>query len=218
LRTDRDTDNSPVISTNTWIWCQRNKSRNFAQLILLICCCWFFYFVPFFIFTLTYFIFSYFSSFCLVFLILLLLFSYLYSYSLYFLSFSCATIHCSPLTHIIFSPCFSFILSPWLYLPLFAFPYLSPHYSSFLHVYHLLISLLYNPTHHHHSAFPDTRNIYYNWTTLYTRALKPYSSHTSSPFTLSLLFCPYFKCQLCKLPKYLSLSKQTLPPIPTVYI
>jgi hypothetical protein len=31
LRRDRDNKKTPVISTNNWIGCQRNKSRTFAN-------------------------------------------------------------------------------------------------------------------------------------------------------------------------------------------
>jgi hypothetical protein len=72
LRRNKNTEKPPVKSVNTWIWCQKNKSKDFSKLI---------FFLPF-------------SN--LVFLILLLLFSYIYSYSVHFFSFFCATTHCYP--------------------------------------------------------------------------------------------------------------------------
>jgi hypothetical protein len=70
LKGDRDSEKASVKISSSWIWCQRNKSKAFSELI--------FFFLLFY----------------LVLLILLLLFSYLYFYSLHFFPFSCTIIHC----------------------------------------------------------------------------------------------------------------------------
>jgi hypothetical protein len=65
------------------------------------------------------------------------LFSYPYSFPLHFPPFSCVTIHCSP-SQLLFLP-----LLIHSFPCLLSSPTLSPHYSSLLHTYHLLTSLLY---------------------------------------------------------------------------
>jgi hypothetical protein len=69
------------------------------------------------------------------------LFCYPYSHSLHSPSFSCTIIHCSP-SQLLFLPLLIHSF-PCLHLPFRYSPNLSPYYPSFLHIHHLLISLLY---------------------------------------------------------------------------
>jgi hypothetical protein len=85
------------------------------------------------------------------------LFSYPYSYPPHFPSFSCATIHCSPLNYSFFP--FSSTPSPVFAPP---FPPTCPPYPSLLHIHHLLASLLYWQYTSWHPAIPDTSTFYYN--------------------------------------------------------
>jgi hypothetical protein len=160
--------------------CQRTKSRTFSKLAILFVVVVVVGLLSFFLF-LSFFFSFLFLLFYLVFLTLLLLFSYLYSYLLHFLSFPCATLHCSP-SQLFFLSLFIYSL-PWLNSPLLAFPNLLPHYPSLLYIYHPLISLLYQP--HTPPAFcklwhkhPPLQQ--QNYTQTHTRAPKPWSPHTSS--------------------------------------
>jgi hypothetical protein len=123
------------------------------------------------------------------------------------LSFSCATIHCSPPKYFLCQ--FSSTLSLWVHLPFFVFPYLSPYYPSLLQTYHpmITISAVHTPIplQSMTQALSTTTNELYPNTHIYPIVPIPIPPSHNHPLP-ALFFVSLFK-----LLKYLTLSKQLLP-------
>jgi hypothetical protein len=114
------------------------------------------------------------------------LFSYPYSLPLYFPSFFCTTIQCSP-SHLLFLPLLTHSF-PCLHLIFLSSPSLSPQESSLLHICHLLTSLLQqlytnqvhcNPWHKHSTG--QQQKYTHTHTHTHTRTTKPSSPKPFPP-------------------------------------
>jgi hypothetical protein len=152
--------NSKILSTNTRIGCQRNKTSMFVKQTVL-------FVVPVFFFGGAAYIINF-----------PLLFPYPYFYPLHFLSFSCVTIHSSP-SNYSFCP-FSSTLSPCLHLPSYPSPtrqHITPPSNTFTTHWPAYYTDYISPAHcNPWQKNPPLQQLKYTQT--HTRTSSP---HTTSP-------------------------------------
>jgi hypothetical protein len=121
---------------------------------------------------------------------------------------------------IVFSPSYSFCpfsssISSCLHLSLLAFPNLSSNYPSLLHIYHLLLSLLYQPYTPPGLCSPLHKHPPLNSRTAGKHIQGPQNTAAPIPFIIPT---PTFWHHLYQLTKFLFLAKKTITPCnSTVY-